>query len=126
MEDGIYYRCNALYISEDDQLILEFLLKTGIKKSLLIYDSLNNTSKIPEIQNIDNWLISKIYVESLISPFSKSGWFLQFWQAGAVTTYVRFCPHIKKNYNYGAFNLIIVSIYHIHRWWHIVSVNYFC
>jgi len=62
IEDGIYYHCNALYISEDDQVVLEFLLKTGIKKSLLIYDSLNNTSKIPQIQNIDYWLISKIYV----------------------------------------------------------------
>lgn len=71
LEVGIYYHSKALYISEDDQVILEFHLKKGRRKSLLIYDSINNTSMIYEIQNMNNWMTTKIYVQSLISPFPK-------------------------------------------------------
>jgi len=47
--------------------------------------------------------------------------------AGAVTTYVRFIPHIKKNYDYGVmiflltFNLITVSSYRVDNVWAIAK-----
>ena len=68
-EHGFYHQCNELYISkDDDQVVLEFLQEERLNKSLLIYDFVNKTSKIPQIQNINNFITSKIYVESLISP----------------------------------------------------------
>lgn len=50
-----------------------------------------------------------------------------FWLAGATTTYVRFIPHIKKNYDYGVmiflltFNLITVSSYRVDNVWEIAK-----
>ena len=50
-----------------------------------------------------------------------------FWLAGAMTTYVRFIPYIKKNYDYGVliflltFNLITVSSYRIDNVWNIAK-----
>jgi F-box interacting protein len=64
---GFLGYCQAVYISEDDQVLMQFL-KMG-KFSLLVYDSRNDTLKIPEIQNINGRMTPKTYVESLISPF---------------------------------------------------------
>ncbi|XP_045788902.1 F-box/kelch-repeat protein At3g23880-like [Trifolium pratense] len=59
-----------LYVSEDDQVLMQFL--TRKKSSLVIYDFRNDTFNIPKIQNInDDLVIPNIYVESLISPFSQ-------------------------------------------------------
>ncbi|XP_045791520.1 F-box/kelch-repeat protein At3g23880-like [Trifolium pratense] len=60
----------AMYVSEDDQVLMQFLKKK--KSSLVIYDFRNDTFNIPKIQNInDGLVIPNIYVESLISPFSQ-------------------------------------------------------
>jgi len=60
----------ALYISEDNQVLMEFI-SLGSKFSLVIYDSINNTFKIPTIQNNNHGEMAslEVYVESLISPF---------------------------------------------------------
>ncbi|KAK7303218.1 hypothetical protein RJT34_14120 [Clitoria ternatea] len=52
----------ALYISEDDQVLLEFQSK------LVVYNPRDGTFKIPEIQNINGWVVPEVYAESLISP----------------------------------------------------------
>ncbi|KAI5401812.1 hypothetical protein KIW84_066325 [Lathyrus oleraceus] len=66
-EWGVYVYTKALYISEDDQVLMEYL-KMG-KFSLVVYDSINNTFKIPKFQNnIHSEMTSEVYVESLISP----------------------------------------------------------
>ncbi|XP_027352711.1 F-box/kelch-repeat protein At3g23880-like [Abrus precatorius] len=54
----------ALWISNDDKVLLEFQSK------LVVYDSRNGTFKFPEIQNVNGWMIPEVYVESLISPCS--------------------------------------------------------
>ena len=47
--------------------------------------------------------------------------------AGAASTYVRFIPHIKKNYDYGVmiflltFNLITVSSFRVESVWNIAK-----
>lgn len=65
-ENGYWAYTKVIYISEDDQVLLEFI-KSG--KKLIVYDSRNGTFKIPEIQNINGWTVPEVYVESLISPF---------------------------------------------------------
>jgi F-box interacting protein len=59
----------ALYVSEDDQVLMRFLKVR--KFGLIIYDFRNDTFKIPKIQNINDEMLPTIYVESLISPFSQ-------------------------------------------------------
>ncbi|KAJ1428800.1 F-box-like domain superfamily [Sesbania bispinosa] len=59
-----YPYTKALYISEDDEVLLEF------QSELVVYDSRNGTFKTPEIQNINGWMVPEVYVESLISPCS--------------------------------------------------------
>jgi len=58
----------ALYISEDNQVLMKFIMLD--KFCLLVYDSINNTFKIPTIQNInhDKMAQPEVYIESLISP----------------------------------------------------------
>ncbi|GAU24395.1 hypothetical protein TSUD_391040 [Trifolium subterraneum] len=59
-----------LYISEDDQVLMEMYIKMNYK--LVVYDSKNNTFNFPDHQNrISNVSMGRpeIYVESLISPF---------------------------------------------------------
>lgn len=59
----------VLYISEDNQVLMEFI--SSGKFSLVIYDSINNTFKIPTIiqnNNNDKMAPPQVYVESLISP----------------------------------------------------------
>lgn len=66
-EYGVYGYSRALYISKDDQVLVEVLNE---KYGLVIYDSINNTFKIPNFQkNIQGEMVSEdVYVESLISP----------------------------------------------------------
>jgi F-box interacting protein len=66
---GFSIYSKVVYISEDGQVLMEFL-KNGIF-SLLVYDSRNDTFKVPEIENLNGWMTSNIHVESLISPFSQ-------------------------------------------------------
>ncbi|CAK8574284.1 unnamed protein product [Lathyrus sativus] len=62
-EFGFYSYTRALYVSKDDQVLMEFL-KNG-KYNLVVYDSINNTFKIPKFQNL--MVARAVYVESLIS-----------------------------------------------------------
>ncbi|CAL5205739.1 unnamed protein product [Lathyrus oleraceus] len=69
---GFFRIPKVLYISEDDQVLMETLM-IGIRNHrVLVYDSINNTYSFPEFQNnirlpLDTVL--QVYVESLISPF---------------------------------------------------------
>ncbi|XP_058758018.1 F-box/kelch-repeat protein At3g23880-like [Vicia villosa] len=67
-EWGVYVYTKALYVSEDEQVLME-CLKMG-KYSLVVYDSRNNTFKIPKFQNYNQGseMTAEVYVESLISP----------------------------------------------------------
>ncbi|PNX80590.1 F-box/kelch-repeat protein [Trifolium pratense] len=67
MTDRWFYAYSkAVYVSEDDKVLMEFKKKLG-KFSLVIYDFRNGTFNIPKIENIDAGLmIPNIYVESLI------------------------------------------------------------
>jgi len=67
---GIYPYPMAFYISEDDQVLIDFYELTSSKLTLAVYDSKNGTVKIPEIQNTNGWMDPEVYVESLISPCS--------------------------------------------------------
>ena len=58
----------ALYIFEDDQLLLQFYALQGGNIKLVVYDSKTGTSNIPEFQNNYEQLCSDVYIESLISP----------------------------------------------------------
>lgn len=62
---GLYTYTKALYISEDDQVLLEFH-----SSELVVYKSRDGTFKIPQIHNINGWMVPEVYVESLISPCS--------------------------------------------------------
>jgi F-box interacting protein len=55
----------ALYVSEDDQVLLE------CQSGLVVYNSRDGTFKTPEIQNINSWMVPEVYEESLISPCSQ-------------------------------------------------------
>ncbi|XP_039690960.1 F-box/kelch-repeat protein At3g23880 [Medicago truncatula] len=69
----IYILTKPLYISEHDQVLMYFMKRR--KFSLAVYDSINDTYKIPEIQgNIQvpmegRFYFPYVYIESLISPF---------------------------------------------------------
>ncbi|XP_058754918.1 F-box/kelch-repeat protein At3g23880-like [Vicia villosa] len=66
-ECDFYCYIRALYISEDEKVLME-CKKMGIN-SLVVYDSINNTFMIPEFQNyISTEMTPEVYVESLISP----------------------------------------------------------
>jgi F-box interacting protein len=55
----------ALYVSEDDQVLLES------QSELVVYNSRDGSFKTPEIQNINGWMVPEVYEESLISPCSQ-------------------------------------------------------
>jgi hypothetical protein len=63
---GYCFSTNVLHVSKDGQVLME--CKMTREDSLVVYDSVNNTFKIPKIQNnIYRYIIlSKVYVESLI------------------------------------------------------------
>ncbi|GAU16388.1 hypothetical protein TSUD_117370 [Trifolium subterraneum] len=65
---GLRSYTKALYISEDDQLLIYFHKWRSNELKLVVYDSKNGTSKIPSIQNINGLSSPQVYVESLISP----------------------------------------------------------
>ncbi|CAK8571741.1 unnamed protein product [Lathyrus sativus] len=52
----------ALYVSEDDKVLLED------QPGLVVYNGRDGTFETPEIQDINGWMVSEIYQESLISP----------------------------------------------------------
>jgi F-box interacting protein len=58
----------ALYISEDDQLLVEFHEMLGDKIKLIVYDSKTDTLNIPMFQNNYVQFCPIVYIESLISP----------------------------------------------------------
>jgi F-box interacting protein len=64
----IYPDTNAIYVSEDDQVLMYF--RKFMELTLAVYDSKNDTLNIPMFGNICPWLDPKVYVESLISPCS--------------------------------------------------------
>jgi F-box interacting protein len=71
MEDrGLCRYTKALYISEDEQLLMDFKELESHKLKLFVYDSKDGTLEIPEIQNIGGWMDPEVYIESLISPCS--------------------------------------------------------
>ncbi|XP_039686646.1 F-box/kelch-repeat protein At3g23880 [Medicago truncatula] len=71
MEDrGLCRYTKALYISEDEQLLMDFKELESQKLKLFVYDSNDGTLEIPEIQNIGGWMDPEVYIESLISPCS--------------------------------------------------------
>ncbi|XP_058754919.1 F-box/kelch-repeat protein At3g23880-like [Vicia villosa] len=66
-ECHFYGYTKALYISEDDKVLME-CTKMGIN-SLVVYDSINNNFKIPKFQyDNEGDMTSEVYVESLVSP----------------------------------------------------------
>jgi len=71
MEDqGLCPYTKALYISEDEQLLMHFKELESHKLKLFVYGSKDGTLEIPEIQNIGGWMDPEVYIESLISPCS--------------------------------------------------------
>ncbi|XP_058754910.1 F-box/kelch-repeat protein At3g23880-like [Vicia villosa] len=67
-ESHFYGYTKALYISEDDKVLME-CMKMGIS-SLVVYDSINNNFKIPKFQyKNEGEMTPDVYVESLISPW---------------------------------------------------------
>ncbi|AES69462.1 putative F-box domain, galactose oxidase/kelch, beta-propeller, F-box associated interaction [Medicago truncatula] len=58
----------ALYISDDDQLLVEFKKLQSNSIKLVVYDSKTGTLNIPEFQNNYKQVASNVYIESLISP----------------------------------------------------------
>jgi len=70
MQDRGLQAYTALYISEDDQLLMqcyEIEAKFSTMK-LVLYDSKTGTLNIPEFQNNYDQIYPKVYIESLISP----------------------------------------------------------
>ncbi|RHN69938.1 putative F-box associated interaction domain-containing protein [Medicago truncatula] len=60
----------VVYISEDDQFLIDLYERTSSKMKLGVYDSKIGTLKFHMIQNINGWMGPEIYAESLISPCS--------------------------------------------------------
>ncbi|GAU16387.1 hypothetical protein TSUD_117360 [Trifolium subterraneum] len=65
---GLRSDAKALYISDDDQLLINFYELGSNELDLVVYDSKNGTWKIPDIQNINRLMDPQVYAESLISP----------------------------------------------------------
>ncbi|CAK8541118.1 unnamed protein product [Lathyrus sativus] len=69
---GRFRYSKVLYISDDRRVLMEILMTRKYKYRLVVYDSINNTFHFPEFQNkIHDAVVPKVYVESLISPFSR-------------------------------------------------------
>jgi hypothetical protein len=70
---GFHTCANVLYISEDDQVLMEIYMAVTVPTyRVVVYDSINNTFQFPEFQNKihgDDDMVPEVYVESLISPF---------------------------------------------------------
>lgn len=63
------YSVKGVYIYEEDQVLLEMEVLCSVKTKLVVYNSKNDISRIPEVQDIDGQMFPNVYVESLISPF---------------------------------------------------------
>jgi hypothetical protein len=57
----------ALYISDDDQVLLEF--KKMFQSELVVYDPIYSTLNIQDIENFNDLWKLEIYIESLIAFF---------------------------------------------------------
>jgi F-box interacting protein len=69
MQDRGFNAYNALYISEDDQMLLECCeMGSYNNRKLVVYDSKTGTSNIPEFQNNYKRTYPHVYIESWISP----------------------------------------------------------
>jgi F-box interacting protein len=70
----LYSYKNALYISKNDLLLMDFfeLDEWGgyTKIKLVVYHSKTGTLKIADIENFGHWIDPQVYIESLISPCS--------------------------------------------------------
>ncbi|KAI5447336.1 hypothetical protein KIW84_014978 [Lathyrus oleraceus] len=60
---GSWMYGSALYVSQDDQVLCNIE-----REKLVVYHIRDDTFKDPGIQNIDGWMDSEVYHESLISP----------------------------------------------------------
>jgi len=67
-DQGSLSYTKALYISEDDQMLVDFYELGSNELKLVVYDSKNGTLNIPEIQNINRLMEPVVYIESLLSP----------------------------------------------------------
>ncbi|XP_058784571.1 F-box/kelch-repeat protein At3g23880-like [Vicia villosa] len=71
MKDQVFYSyTKALYISEDDQFLINFYDLRSKKLKLAIYDSKNCIWKNPGTHNVKSSSNVEVYIESLISPCS--------------------------------------------------------
>jgi len=71
MQDRGLEAYSALYISEDDQLLVQCYELEDEREDdmkLVVYDSKTGTSNIPEFQNNYEQMCANVYIESLISP----------------------------------------------------------
>lgn len=69
MEDqGSFSYTKALYISEDDRILVDFRDLGSNEVKLVVYDSKNGTFNIPEILNMNCLMEPVVYIESLILP----------------------------------------------------------
>lgn len=67
LQDWGFEAYTSLYISEDDQLLVQcYEIGSGMK--LVFYDSKTGTLNIPEFQNNYKLTNTKVYIESLVSP----------------------------------------------------------
>ncbi|KEH33120.1 putative F-box domain, galactose oxidase/kelch, beta-propeller, F-box associated interaction [Medicago truncatula] len=68
MQDRGLEAYDALYISEDDQLLVDCIEIESGNDKLVLYDSKTGTLNIPEFQNNYERICPNVYIESLISP----------------------------------------------------------
>ena len=67
---GLYAFTKALYISDEDQVLMDLHELGSIELKLGVYGFKNGILKILEIQNSNHLIDPKVYIESLISPRS--------------------------------------------------------
>jgi F-box interacting protein len=68
LQDHNFKAYGALYISDDDKLLVECYEIGSSNMKLVVYDSKTGTLNIPEFQNIYDHTHPNVYIESLISP----------------------------------------------------------
>nr|AFK47696.1 unknown [Medicago truncatula] len=68
MHDHGFQASAAVYISEDDQLLLQCYEFDSGEEKLVVYDSKTGIFNILEFQNNYEHISQKVYIESLISP----------------------------------------------------------
>jgi len=70
VDPSLYSYTKPIWISEDDQMLME--CKSGRKRKmyLVVYSLKNGTFNNPMIENINGWNTPEVYAESLVSPVS--------------------------------------------------------